>query len=211
MMRFGIRVLAAAVLASGGTSVAAAQTTIVNFDGLPTSAIDGTLLPAGYGGINWTGNNWFYISCTLVFPCPNPTNDPNTNYPYTPHTFPNMASVSFNLGATMTFGFLGGAKVFNGAWVSTFDGDFFGYILSLNGSVVHTSTLITSNSIPSFAASGYTGLVDRVDIVSSDVGDWVIDDVSYTTTPEPSALLLLAPALAVVGLVARRRRASRTV
>jgi hypothetical protein len=91
--------------------------------------------------------------------------------------------------------------------VTTFDGDYFGYVLKLGGNVVHTSTLATTGSAPTFVASGYTGKVDQVFIVASDIGDWAVDDLSYTTSPvpEPMTAALMLLGLLALGRITRRQ------
>jgi hypothetical protein len=197
----------AAALTVAMAASATAQTTIVGFDDLPVNTSFDNPMPTGYGGIDWQGADWYYLTCGVVFNCPTPGPDP---YPYTPHSFPGMATVGYDVNGTnlQQFGFVGGPKVFNGAWVTTFDNDIFGYVLMLNGNVVHTTPIMTSNAAPSFAASGYSGPVDQVIIVSSDIGDWAIDDLSYTAlpVPEPGTLPMMASALAVFGALLHRRR-----
>ena len=199
---------AAAAIGLALAAPARAGTHTVSFDDLPVTSDFANPMPAGYGGIAWEGNNWEYLVCGVVTICPTAGPDP---YPYTPHTYPGMATVDFALGTTMQFGFTGGPAVFNGAWVTTFDNDIFGYVLKLGGVTVHTTPIMTSNAAPSFASSGYGGQVDEVDIVASDIGDWAIDDLSFTTAavPEPTSNMLLLAGLmtlSLAGLAARRRR-----
>ncbi len=206
MTRSATALCAAAALSCALASPARADTHIVTFDDLPVTADFANPMPTGYGGIDWESGNWDYLVCGVQVICPTGGSDP---YPYTPHTYPGMATVDSAISFDMKFGFVNGPAVFNGAWVTTFDDDIFGYVLKLNGVTVHTTPIMQSNAAPSFASSGYGGLVDEVDIVASDIGDWAIDDLSYTTAavPEPASLLLMLAGLATLaGVVARRPR-----
>jgi hypothetical protein len=206
-MSLPLRSLAAAAgLGLAALGASAAAPTVLNFDDLAANGPGGAPMPAGYGGIDWQGGNWEYLVCDNgPNQCPGP--DPVV-YPYQPHSFPVMITVDSLSGLTMQFGFTGGPAVFNGAWLSTRNGDYFGYALKLGGNLVYTSPLATTGSIPTYVASGYSGKVDQVFIIASDIGDWGLDDLSYTATsavPEPTSAALMMGGLLALGLRARRR------
>ena len=209
MIRSPSAALAAAATALALSAPAHAATHIVSFDDLPSTVGQfWYVMPTGYGGIDWKSGNWDYLICSATWPCPQAGPDP---YPYTPHTYPGFATVDSDISHDMKFGFTGGPAVFNGAWVTTFDGDYFGYTLMYQGAQAWTTGKMPCDAAPSFAASGHSGLVDEVDIIASDIRDWAIDDLSFTTAavPEPaSPVLLLAGlmTLSLAGLAARRRR-----
>jgi hypothetical protein len=201
-------VIAAAGLSLAAFAASADTPTVLNFEDLPASGPFGSLMPSGYGGIDWQAGNWTYLTCDVVAPCPGYIG-PNDYYPYQAHSYPNMVTVDSTYGTSMQFGFKGGPAVFNGAWISTWDYDYFGYVLKLNGNVVYTTPLATTGSAPTYVASGYSGKVDQVVIIASDIGDWGMDDLSYTTTsavPEPaSAPMLLGGLGLMLGRLVRRR------
>jgi PEP-CTERM motif len=156
---------------------AEAGTIVVNFDDL----IGQELVPDGYGGIAW-GDSWTYFS----FPQP----------PYNPHSgtvriyngYPNSETYihddSFSFASPVRFD---GAWFAGGGYPPTavrFD-------LYKSGALVHSSDFLEPSDIPTFLASGYSGLIDTVVVhdVNPDNDDYVMDDVTYTTAavPEPTS------------------------
>jgi hypothetical protein len=97
---------------------------------------------------------------------------------------------------------------FDGAFFSGYDDVQVKFKLSLNGNVVYTSPAPSAflSATPTFVASGYSGFVDSVVIVSEQ-GYYAMDDFIYNPIPEPSALALMVAGLGAVGFLARRRKA----
>ncbi|MGH7582424.1 MAG: PEP-CTERM sorting domain-containing protein [Gemmatimonadales bacterium] len=99
--------------------------------------------------------------------------------------------------------FVDGEVYFVGAFISGTGGGFWN--LYLDGTLVHTSTVLApSNDFgPVFLPSGWTGLVDRVEWVAHP-GWTTLDDVTYSTVPEPATMTLIA--IGAAGLAATHRR-----
>ena len=94
---------------------------------------------------------------------------------------------------------------FEGAWFAGY------YTASFSlydgGTLVHESAPIDLSETPTFAASGYTGPVDRV-VINATPGQFVMDDFQYSDTkavPEPASMAALG--LGALGIVKRRRKA----
>lgn len=173
-------------------SVGAYGATVVTFDDLPDSA----LVPSPYMGINWL-DNW--------------ENYGSGQYPYTPSSPPNRIYTNYSLHAPgnyeeVTFEFVNPA-VFNGAYVSG------GYSLGVTfkmyyqNVLVHTSATLNQSDIPTFLASGYSGLVDKVGVLGYN-GYYVLDDITYDAAgvPEPCTFLMLGFGLAGLAAIRRARR-----
>ena len=100
----------------------------------------------------------------------------------------------------------------------TFDGAYFSGDLPVGYQLYNGSTLVATTgpsapltSVPTFIASGYSGLVTSV-VVFGDQGFYALDDFTYNTTPtsipEPQSYTLILAGLVAVGAVAVRRRRS---
>ena len=110
------------------------------------------------------------------------------------------------------FEFVDGPTVFQGAYFAgTSDTDVF-FRMFLSGTLVGTSSSLVLSSTPMFLTSGHAGAVDRVEVVGSNPGLWVLDDLTYGTddavgvAPEPATMLLLGSGLLGLGTIAARRR-----
>lgn len=190
------RALAGAILFLGLTTHQANAATVVTFDDL---AGNGTVAD-GYGGVNW-GGGWFYYDVEQP-----------------PYTASSPFTRVYHQGSN-SLSFIDDV-VFVGAVFSGYgpnDGTNFSGIsfeLLLNGVTVATSASLGASSIPTFLASGYSGLVDQVRVLggldSADTrnfGYFVMDDVTYiSAVPVPASLPLLLSGLGVVGLIGLRRK-----
>jgi hypothetical protein len=160
-----------------------ASATVVTFDDLS----DGTV-PDGYGGINWNGN-WFAYQ--------------ESQPPYTPES-PPVRIYDGQIGGD-SFNFLT-PSVFNGAY---FAGNSFAvtdFQLYNGATLVWTSGSIAPTSTPAFLASGYSGLVTQVDVVSTSPDFFVMDNVTFnvSATPLPSTWTMLIAGFAALGFFAFR-------
>ena len=164
---------------------------VVTFDDLPAF----TTVQDGYGGINWNGE-W----TTLIQGGYPPKSPPNVIY-----NNAHNAHTDFNFVAP---------AVFDGAYVSGYPLSTITFLLFNNGVQVGSSASLSASQTPTFLSSGYSGLVDRVDVFDSGTAShYVLDDVTYhaQAVPEPASLAL---ALAAAGLGAGRswmRRRGRRV
>ena len=171
-------------------SAKAGSITVVTFDDLTGSG----LVADGYGGINWNGN-WTYYG--------------SLQPPYTAASSPNRV-----------YDLPDGGNSFNFVTPQVFDGAFFsGYSFAavtfelFNGAtLVWTSGTLDPSSTPAFLASGYSGLVTSVDVLSPGPDNFVMDNVTYGTntsaTPEPSSFLLFGTGLLGSLGMLRRKLAS---
>ena len=165
-------------------SFAMASTTVCNFD---TFTGSGTV-PDGYCGITWN-SNWNYYDG--VQPPYNPSSGLERVY-----DFVGTATLNFS-----------GAQVFQGAYFSGYGFAAVTFNLYNGASLVWTSATLAPSGTPTWLASGYSGAVTSVDVVSPSPDFFVMDDVTYggTSTPEPGTLALLATgAFGAFGAVRRR-------
>ncbi len=192
-MRF--RNLASLSLAIAFAPAAAFAQTVQTFeDAVPC---DGFGSLGAYGPVNY--NHQFTCYSTPQFP-------------YTPHSGTNRVYAGnetiHNL-TSGTFNFTGGPVVFNGAWFSGYPTNAVSFALWLGGVPVWASGPLNTSDVPTFLSSGYSGLVDRVDVNGTSV-QWVMDDVTFnsssSTVPEPASLTLLGTGLVGLYGAARRRR-----
>lgn len=179
--------LGALLLATAGW--AAADTTVLGFDDIGSAGA----LPASYGGLDWSGSSW------LVFDGP--------QAPYTPHSGDWRVATDFGSSdAASAVRFLE-PSVFVGAWFSGFSDATVTVQMYLGGALVATSPTLAPAEAPSFLASGYAGLVDRLVFVSPQQAFYAMDDFTFNASPvpEPQAWLMLGAGLAALRLRARRR------
>jgi hypothetical protein len=186
---------AVAALLLGGVGQSRGELVIVNFDDLHGQAG----VPDGYGGINW-GGNWTYYD----FDQP----------PYNPHSgltrIYNSQPGNFDYITDDPFAFANGPVQFNGAWFAG-NGVSVRFDLYDNGVLVHQSADLTTSATPTFLDSGYSGLVDRVVVHDYGFDGYVMDDVTYTTTPVPEPSTLTLVGLGTLGLLGygwRRKQAA---
>jgi hypothetical protein len=170
--------LGAAALVFAGS----ANATVVNFDDLSSFG----LVSDGYGGITWNGQ-WTHFEAD--------------QFPYTP------ASPDQRIYDKEDAGFSFAAPVaFDGAFFSGYDYATVHFVLKLAGVTVATSGSLVPSSTPTFLSSGYSGLVDEVQVVSPWPNFFVMDDVTFNSVPEPATWTLMIGGFGLVGAVLRRRR-----
>jgi hypothetical protein len=178
-----VALLLATVTAKAGSK------TVVTFDDLTGQG----LVPNGYGGINWNGN-WSYYGFSQP--------------PYTPESSPNR--IYDNVDGGNSFNFVK-PQVFDGAYLSGYSFATVTFELFNGATLVATSGTLDPSATPTFLASGYSGMVTSVDVVSPS-GDFVMDNVTYGTgtsaTPEPSTFLLFGTGLLGSLGMLRRKLAS---
>lgn len=179
--------LGALLLASAGW--AAADTTVLGFDDIGSAGA----LPALYGGVNWAGSSW------VVFDGP--------QAPYTPHSGEWRVATDFGSSDAASAIRFVEPSVFVGAWFSGFSDATVTVQMYLGGTLVATSPSLAPAETPSFLASGYAGLVDRLVFTSPQQAFYAMDDFTFEASPvpEPQAWLMLATGFAGLALRMRRR------
>jgi hypothetical protein len=182
----GCAALAAALAFGAG----AANATVVTFDSLTGDGV----VPNGYGGIQW-GGNWSYFD--------------GAESPYTPESAPERIYPN-DIVADAIFSF-SSPTVFDGAYFSGDPEVSVQFDLYLDGNLVATSGSLAPTATPAYLASGYNGLVDKVQVVDS-VGSadyWVMDNVTYGVVPEPAAWALMLMGVGGIGAALRVARRGR--
>jgi hypothetical protein len=97
--------------------------------------------------------------------------------------------------------------VFNGAYFAGYSTATVTFDLYNGATLVWTSSTLAPSGTPTWLASGYSGLVTSVDVVSPQPDFFIMDDFTYngTSTPEPGTLGLLATgAFGALGVIRRR-------
>ena len=186
-MKKSFRILCAAVALAA--IVPAASATVLTFDDI---GADG-LIAANYGGLDWSQGDWTAYSLSQD--------------PFTPHSGTFRATVGFgDSDANTAIGF-GANTTFQGAWFSGFTDAPVTFEMFYQGNLVATSATLDPSATPTFLASGYDGLVDKILISSPNQSDYTIDDLTFTqAVPEPQTYALMLAGLGVVGFIARRRK-----
>jgi hypothetical protein len=186
--------VACLALVAGAPSATADTLDFEEFpDSFSTAAFDGS-----YGGIDWGTGLWqHYAPYPEGWYLPNGVNAIYGAYP----AQPNPVSFSFEDGGRVFEG-----ASFNGAVSQTLQ-----YLLYSGDTLVHTSAEfeLTALDPMSFYESGYSGVVDRVEIHSEVPSYWIMDDVTFSAVPEPATAILCAAAL-LAGAGVRRLRRGRS-
>ncbi|HTZ40718.1 MAG TPA: PEP-CTERM sorting domain-containing protein [Syntrophales bacterium] len=159
-----------------------AHANVLTFDELTGQA---PMLSSYQGIISWEPGSWSYYSWVQS--------------PYNPHS---GTTRLYAADRTPSWDFLTPA-VYNGSWFSAISNVSLQMDLYLQGVLVYsTGTFGSLSNVPTFLATNYSGLVDRVVINTTGPRSWVMDDLTYTPSgttsivPEPSILLLLGTGLA---------------
>lgn len=196
--------LALLVAATAGGS---AEAVVVQFDDLSGMGV----LTGSYGGINWAGN-WRYFDALQA--------------PYTPASGSQRIYRNYTTWGTSAADipfYFNTDVVFSGAAISGYAVNPVTFLLFNNGSLVHSTAAFTPSSIPTFAASGYGGLVDEVRISGRQIV--TLDNITYALgggpggggeggpgenggVPEPASWAMLITGFGLVGATLRRRRAA---
>jgi len=175
------------------SAASAASTIVLNFDDLTGMG----LVPAEYGGVIFGDDFSHYDTPADGFP---PASGQTTIYA-------NYAKYAPGNGSTLTFRF---------TELVRFDGAFFSgkapvtYDFYREGVKVGSAASFGLSNQSAYYASGYADLVDEVRL-SGNNGNWVMDDLTYTTgvnapVPEPGAWALMIMGFGAAGAALRSRR-----
>lgn len=183
MKKTKLILLASLVILLSLVSSASAALTIVNFDDLRGL----NNLPAGYAGLTWDPNWWYWSSSSPPF--------------YIPHS-PETRIYTFNYGGWFAFS---QPVDFKGAWFSGAEPVstacwFEGYN---NNVLVGTSGTVVTMNNPVFLDAGFSEKVDKVNIVCDNYNYFTVDDITYDDggIPSPEFPTMALPAAMVVGLL----------
>ena len=170
------------------SGVQAAPTTVLNFDDL----INGSSahpLPVDYAGLNWD-TEWFWWSWAQD--------------PYNPSS-PDTRIATHNYGGWIDFSPLGTPVIFEGAYFSGMPEAVMYFEGYLGGNLVGTSSTLVPSSTPTFLAANFGGPVDYVNVISANINQFAMDDVTYQTIPAPGAILLGSIGMGIVSWLRRRK------
>jgi hypothetical protein len=166
------------------------------------------VLAGSYGGINW-GSNWRHYDMEQA--------------PYTPASGKQRIFRNYSIWGVapadipFTFAF---DVIFDGAFLSGSAANPVSFKLFRSGSLVHTSATFLPSATPTFAASGYGGLVDEVRVNGRQIV--TLDNITYRlpegsssnggngesqAVPEPASWTMLITGFGLTGAAMRRRRA----
>ena len=192
------KIVFALALAVSVGSVSAATLTFEDLNPAPASF---DAMPTPYSGFTFTG--WFYGPDTLYTPSSG-TIDLFTDYADPADPLANVVTNANNqITGSTTF-------IFDGATFSGYSGVTFE--LWLAGSLVHTSLSLADAPgadpyLPTFLASGYADVVDKV-VVSGVQGYYSMDDFTFhevSSVPEPSTYAMLIAGFGLLAWKVRRK------
>lgn len=180
---------AAAALALSAPFASAA---VLNFDDI-VGAGDYAAVPAGYGGLDWSGSSWSVLATEQV--------------PYTAHSGAGRVTLGWGSDDTASTIRFNAPTVFDGAWFAGYTEAAVRFDLYFEGSLVASSTTLSLTDTPAFLDAGWDGAIDTVVVSSGQHAFYVMDDLSYVAAPvpEPGALALMLAGFGIVAGVARRR------
>jgi opacity protein-like surface antigen len=177
-----------ALALAGLASTSFASATVLNFDDITAD----DFVSANYGGLDWSAGDWFAYG--------------QEQAPYTPHSGDVRIASGFGDPDSATAIGLGSGMTFQGAWFAGLEGATVTFQLYDHGTLVATSATLDPSATPTWLASGYTGLVDKILVSSPDQGSFVMDDLTFAAAvPEPASMTLMFGGLLALAAVARRR------
>lgn len=174
----------------------------VTFDDLPPVNVGREFLPAGYGGISWSGDFAYY---SWAQPPYNAKSDPS-------RVVTNRQGIGIG---EVTFSFLNPDQIFQGAWFAggqnPIGTNYVEFRLYNDGTLVRTSDSLIISSTPTFLPTNYNGPVDAVGVYGAK-GSFAIDDFNYTSSvPEPTTGLLVLAGLVLATVTRRGERSDSRV
>lgn len=176
----------AAIIAFAASSTISAA--VLTFDDLGQDGI----VPAIYGGLDWSAAGWFAFSLEQE--------------PYTAHSGAMRVATDFAAPDESSLVRFSAPTRFDGAWFAGLTGATVTFRLYRDDVLVATSSTLDPGAAPVFLATGYEGLVDAFVVSSPEHGSFVMDDVTFAPVPEPSEVVLLALGISVLTLRAARGR-----
>jgi hypothetical protein len=175
---------AIAALLMGTVGIASA--TVLTFDELSGSGSLSALNP--YRGIiNWEPGVWFYYDSYQ--PPYFPESPPERTFESTSEYHPYWSFVT--------------PVVYEGSYFSGYPTATVQMDLYLGGTLEYSTGTFAPSSTPTFFATGYSGLVNKVVINTPEPDFWVMDNLTYSAIPLPPSVLLLGSGL--LGLLGLRR------
>ena len=172
-----------------------ANAEVLTFDDIDTS-FSVVQLSQNYGGLNWDYSSDWSLGWQVWY---------TSQSSYPAQSSPNVAFAhSTNLGVS----FLAD---------SVFEGAYFGGTSQVRYELYNDNTLVYSSAFSgmgnsgnpaAWVGSGYSGLVDRVQVITNGSGsDWVMDNFTYTPpVPEPETYAMMMAGLGLLGFMAKRKK-----